>query len=563
MSSAKVVKSSTVFIGILIIWFIINIIQSVVTDIIPDESYYFFYSKELAWGYYDHPPLVALMISISSLLFSNELAVRFLTVLLQLFTLLLIWKTIPDKKESTEDVLAFFGISASIVMFVTYGFVTTPDSPLLFFTALFILSYKRFLVRESLLNSLMLSIAMAGLVYSKYQGGLVIVFVVLSNPRLLLNYKFLLSGIAALVLLVPHFAWQYNNDFPSLMYHTIGRSKPFKLRYFLEYLPNQAASFNPVALFITGYILFKYRFKDSFEKSLVYVIVGFILFFWITTLRGHAQPQWTIAASIPMIIIIFSKSRSDHSVKKMTIRYLFPTILILFTARVILACDSFPVQLEFHNQNRWSQNIKEISQGRAVIFRDGYQKPSIYSFYTKEDAFTVNSVFYRQNQYDLHGFYNNFLNRPVVIVTDRYDSLAIPHTLYNRDTLYLHFSESIVLTNDVSIDFSLSDQVIKRGDKLFLTIQMFNKGINNLPFNHPQHPVSLHAVFLGKGFRKSIQAQTEVPVNNLEGGENKNLRAHIIVPEDFPTGLFNLTVSLKAYPFREGYNSKALKLTIE
>src|SRR3989339_1015569 len=86
----KGVKS--IFIAILIIWFLINLIQSVTTDVIRDEAYYHFYSQNLSWGYFDHPPAVALMIKISSLLFNNELSIRFITLLLQIITLSLIWK---------------------------------------------------------------------------------------------------------------------------------------------------------------------------------------------------------------------------------------------------------------------------------------------------------------------------------------------------------------------------------------------------------------------------------------------------------------------------------------
>ena len=115
------------FIILTIVWFVINLIQAIFTDVIPDEAYYYFYSTNLAWGYFDHPPLVALLVSISSVFFSQELSVRFMTVLLQLLTLFIIWKTIDDEDPSKRDVYTFFGISASVVMFAVYGFITTPD----------------------------------------------------------------------------------------------------------------------------------------------------------------------------------------------------------------------------------------------------------------------------------------------------------------------------------------------------------------------------------------------------------------------------------------------------
>lgn len=375
------------FLVILSLWFIINLIQALTTGVIQDEAYYHFYSEKLAWGYFDHPPIVALMIKMSSFLFSNGLDIRFMTILLQIFTLVLIWKTVDGKENSNRDVLVFFGISASVVMFVVYGFITTPDSPLLFFTALLLFSYKKFLKEESFFNCALLTISMAGLIYSKYQGGLVILFVILSNPRLLINYKFWLSGIAALFLFAPHVIWQFENDFAPFKYHLGGRSRPFKISMFLEYLPNQAANFNPFILVIIGYILCKFRSKDLFFKSLKYIIIGMILFFWGTTFRGHAEPQWTIAASIPIIIMIFYYSKQSLKVDKYLKKFVYPSLFIIFLLRVVIACDAIPLKLEFYNQDKWANHIKKIAGDRVVVFRDGYQKPSLYKYYAKGCVF--------------------------------------------------------------------------------------------------------------------------------------------------------------------------------
>ena len=150
-----------IFCLLCLLWFVINIIQALVMDIISDESYYGLYGKYLDWGYYDHPPMVALWVAISSFFFKGNLGIRFLTVLLQPLTLFLIWKTIDHKNPTVKEVVTFFIISASIVMFSAYGVITTPDAPLLLFTALFIYAYKRFLYKEDCTAVVLLMIAMA------------------------------------------------------------------------------------------------------------------------------------------------------------------------------------------------------------------------------------------------------------------------------------------------------------------------------------------------------------------------------------------------------------------
>ena len=82
----KMPKLPKLFIYILAALFVINILQSYFTELIFDESYYWYYAQNMAWGYFDHPPMVALLIKISSLLFSGELGVRFMSCLLSIGT---------------------------------------------------------------------------------------------------------------------------------------------------------------------------------------------------------------------------------------------------------------------------------------------------------------------------------------------------------------------------------------------------------------------------------------------------------------------------------------------
>ena len=38
---------------------ILNLLQAGFTTLNNDEAYYWMYSKFLAWGYFDHPPMIA------------------------------------------------------------------------------------------------------------------------------------------------------------------------------------------------------------------------------------------------------------------------------------------------------------------------------------------------------------------------------------------------------------------------------------------------------------------------------------------------------------------------
>jgi 4-amino-4-deoxy-L-arabinose transferase-like glycosyltransferase len=87
----KIRNFNRTFLILLIAWFLINLIQAYFMEIMSDEAYYGLYAANPAWGYYDHPPMIALLIRISSFIFSGNLGIRFMTVFLQTGTLILIW----------------------------------------------------------------------------------------------------------------------------------------------------------------------------------------------------------------------------------------------------------------------------------------------------------------------------------------------------------------------------------------------------------------------------------------------------------------------------------------
>ncbi|HTO65264.1 MAG TPA: glycosyl transferase, partial [Bradyrhizobium sp.] len=55
----------------------LRLIAAAVTPLTFDEAYYWMWSKHLAGGYYDHPPMVALVIRLGTMLAGDtELGVR-------------------------------------------------------------------------------------------------------------------------------------------------------------------------------------------------------------------------------------------------------------------------------------------------------------------------------------------------------------------------------------------------------------------------------------------------------------------------------------------------------
>ena len=409
-------KNFFVFLGILLL---LNLLQAYFTPLIYDETYYWYYSQNMAWGYFDHPPMVALLAKIGGVLFKGELGVRFMGCLLGAGTLMILWDLVEHKNKS-KNVSLFFLLAFSMVLFNAYGFFTLPDTPLLFFTALFLWLYKKFLQKNSLGLALLLGLCMAALMYSKYHAVLVILFVLLSNIKLIRNTYAWQAVIVALLAYLPHFAWLYQNDFIAVKYHLFERpNQPYSFDEFtLGYLLNLIVNFG--LLFPWFYwALFKTKPKDKFQRSLIFVTYGVILFFFLSSFHRRAQAQWVIAICIPMMVITFNYIL-HHGINK---RWLWrigvvSTILIFYVRAWLVYHPLIPFMgYETHGPKEWVQTLNEIVGDTPVVFENSYRRAPMYAFYSGNPAFSLNNIHYRQNQYSIDSSEAEFQHKKVAYVT--------------------------------------------------------------------------------------------------------------------------------------------------
>jgi len=562
INGTKADPASTSFVLLLALWFILNVVQSVFTPIGSDEAYYWMYAHHLDWGYFDHPPMVALFIKVSGLLFTGELGVRFISITGQLITFILIWKIIDDHEPTQKKVVLFFGIAASIVMFQVYGFITTPDAPLLFFTALFLFSYKRFLTSSSWSNTLLLSISMAGLVYSKYHGGLVIILTILANLNLLRNFRFLIAGISGLVLLTPHIVWQFTHHFPTVGYQMGARMDPFSLKHFLDYWPNQMASFNPFILGIGLFLIIKHKPKEVFQRTLSFIILGFLSFFWIMSLWGHAEPQWTIASSIPMIVLIYHYCNKHLKARKYMYFIVFPTLLLLLIGRISLIFDILPYQLEFHKQKSMVKNIEHYTKDLPVAFINSYQKASVFSFYTGKPAFSINNIQHRLNQFDLWDYDIQFQGKKVAVVADttKFSSHGRPGQLIDNTIVIVE--DSLLSFGKIQVHFSLPpDLKFKSNQSITFPVEIYNPYPYPIHFNVLDNPIHLKAVIHTWGVKTISDVTTKPELSIIPPGSTVHTNISFIIPET-PAEECQFGISLTSGIFPEAFNSQFQKIIV-
>ena len=396
------------------VWWIANLVQAGFTELANDEAYYHMFAERLAWGYFDHPPVTALLVWAGERLFGGELGVRFFFTVLQPLYLWILWRLIRPADAGRRDAALFVVVSAATLMLQLYGFIAVPDGPLMFTTALFLLTFKWF--SENRRRAwLWMGIAMALMAYSKYHGALVVLFALAANPRQLLRPALYSSGAVALLLLVPHLVWQYEHDWASFAYHLSGRNSVFRPGYVVEFLANVLVVFNPffVPLYVQAWR--KVKPQTPVGRALKLLPVAFIVFFMLSSLRGYVQPQWVIVSCFGLVCVLFAYARRHPRTRRYVMRAGGVTVGLIVLVRLVMIFNPLGIRFEVFNNPESYAAIAAEADGRPVVFRYGYAVAAKYAFYTGGEAYCQPNISYRTHQWQFRDDDSQFIGREVLV----------------------------------------------------------------------------------------------------------------------------------------------------
>ena len=396
------------------VWWIANLVQAGFTELANDEAYYHMFAERLAWGYFDHPPVTALLVWAGERLFGGELGVRFFFTVLQPLYLWILWRLIRPADAGRRDAALFVVVSAATLMLQLYGFLALPDRPLMFTTALFLLTFKWF--SENRRRAwLWMGIAMALMAYSKYHGALVVLFALAANPRQLLRPALYSSGAVALLLLVPHLVWQYEHDWASFAYHLSGRNSVFRPGYVVEFLANVLVVFNPffVPLYVQAWR--KVKPQTPVGRALKLLPVAFIVFFMLSSLRGYVQPQWVIVSCFGLVCVLFAYARRHPRTRRYVMRAGGVTVGLIVLVRLVMIFNPLGIRFEVFNNPESYAAIAAEADGRPVVFRYGYAVAAKYAFYTGGEAYCQPNIRYRTHQWQFRDDDSQFIGREVLV----------------------------------------------------------------------------------------------------------------------------------------------------
>ena len=244
-------------IGVILIVSILTALRFAFTgtiELLPEEAYYWMYSKHPALSYFDHPPMVAWIISAGRTIFGDtQLEVRFGTIVLWIFSCELSFLTGRF----------WFGRRAALVttllftlapIFVGTGFLVTPDAPLVFFWLLTLYLISLAVRRDRPNCWLLAGVSFGGALLSKYYAVLlapsVLLFLLLSpaNRKWLRRPQVWLGLFIGLALFSPVVIWNAQHDWASFIFQSTraNLAQNHLLRNVVWFWLMQAAMLGPV-----------------------------------------------------------------------------------------------------------------------------------------------------------------------------------------------------------------------------------------------------------------------------------------------------------------------------
>lgn len=397
---------------VLILILLVNLLQAAFTQLTGDEALYWMYWNNLDWGYRDHPPVIGVLIGFGHFMFQNELGARFFVALANAAAIYLLWRLVKP-----TDWRSFFLLVASIPVMMIYGFIATPDAPLMLAAVIYLTIWKQFIEQPDRRNALWLGVSMAFLMWCKYHGIFIILFSLLPLRTLWFNRYYWLAAITGILLFSPHLIWQGVNDLPTVKFHLNERnSDAWELKHILGYVGGQLLVFNPVVLGYGIYLLIRTGARDSFEKSIRWLFVVMITAFFINSFRGRVEPHWTAPLALVLIYLFINHWRANPPGRWLRVGFASFAV-VLIAVRVLMVFDILPgLHKEFHRNRQKMQALYQLAGDKPVCFMNSYQNPSLYMFYTDGIAHSINNTEGGKNQYDFWNYADSLDHRPMLLL---------------------------------------------------------------------------------------------------------------------------------------------------
>jgi 4-amino-4-deoxy-L-arabinose transferase-like glycosyltransferase len=335
---------------------VLRLVAAAVTPLSFDEAYYWMWSKALAGGYYDHPPMVALVIRAGTLIAGDTaFGVRLVSILLALPMSYAVYRSAAILFGGVR-VAATAAILLNVTLMASVGtLIVTPDAPLLVAASFVLLALAKVLETGRGEWWLAVGAAVGFALLSKYSAlffgpAILIWLLVASKPRrwLLTPWPYL-GGLLAFAIFSPVLIWNAEHHWVSFLKQISGRARveDFRPNYLLELVPAQIGFATPLVFILGAMGLHALaRLKTGAQSARVLINATFwtitAYFVW-HALHARVEANWfapiypafMVAAAVAAHLVQWEGG--FQRVVAFCLRWAAPTGIVMFALLIVQA----------------------------------------------------------------------------------------------------------------------------------------------------------------------------------------------------------------------------------
>ncbi|UUX48421.1 glycosyltransferase family 39 protein [Nisaea acidiphila] len=280
-----------------------------------DEAQYWSWSRDLAWGYYTKPPLIAFVISAAEAICGDGTAcIRAPSPPLHAGTSLAIYgiavSLTGSRRTGFWSGLSFATLPAASLS----SFLISTDVPLLFLWAVALLAFVRSLESDALGWPLLLGLAAGAGFLAKYAmayfvfGLLLVTLATPTHRAWLTSRKALVALVATLAVFAPNLLWNIESGWVTFTHvgqNTNLKGDLFHIGKMLEFVGSQAGVFGPVlfAALLWRLAVLRRDPAGGTERLLLAFCLPVLAIITVQSFLSRANANWAATAYVSATIL--------------------------------------------------------------------------------------------------------------------------------------------------------------------------------------------------------------------------------------------------------------------
>jgi len=333
----------------------LRLVAAAWTPLTFDEAYYWMWSKHLAGGYYDHPPGVAVVIRLGTLIAGDtELGVRLISILLALPMSWAVYRAAAilfggHRLASTATILLNVTLMAAVGTMIV-----TPDAPLLVASSFVLFFLAKVLETGRGAWWLAVGAAIGAALLSKYTAlffGPAILIWLAAVPRLrrwLISPWPYLGALVALAVFSPVILWNADHHWVSFI-KQIGRARiaDFRPAFIGELIPTQIAFATPLVWILGAMGLYALLVRNAGALAARMLINAtfwtIVVYFTWHALHARVEANWfapvypAFAVSAAVAAHLARWEKRPQRVVDFCLRWASPVGILMFALLIVQA----------------------------------------------------------------------------------------------------------------------------------------------------------------------------------------------------------------------------------